>query len=222
MQRILEPEVMDSCEEAVDYDAMDFSYVNAGFAERVFAIAPKLSSLTLLDVGTGTARIPVLICQQRPHWQIVGIDLAKSMLQVGLKNIEQAGLQQQISLELVDGKQMPYANGQFEMVISNSLVHHLPDPLLFLQEIKRVLKPGGAIILRDLIRPETEEAMNALVESIGSDYDDRQTLLFRNSLNAAFTLDEVGELIEKAGLENVNVYQSSDRHWTAETAASVC
>lgn len=102
------------------------------------------------------------------------------------------------------------------MVISNSTVPHLPDPLPFFLEIKRVLKQNGAIFIRDLIRPVNEATMNAFVESIGTEYSEHQKLLFRNSLHAAFTLDEVNELIQKADLEGIKVYQSSDLQWTAE------
>lgn len=216
MQRSLEPEVMDSWEEAVEYDAMDFSQVNAAFAQRAVDLGPPEGKL--LDVGTGTARIPVLICQQRPQWQITAIDLAKNMLDIGSQHVEKAGLQTQILLECVDAKHLPYPDENFDLVISNSLVHHLPDPLPFLLEIKRVLKPNGGILLRDLIRPIDEETVNNLVKSIGTEYSTHQKQLFRDSLHAAFTLDEVDRLISTAGLLNVRIYQSSDRHWTAERA----
>lgn len=216
MQRVLEPEVMDTPQEAAEYDAMDFLEVNTAFAQRAIALAPTIAKV--LDAGTGTARIPILICQERPQWQITGIDLARSMLEIGLKNIEQAGLQQQIALEAVDAKQMPYQANQFDLVISNSLVHHLPNPLPFLQEIRRVLKPNGAIVIRDLIRPPNEDMMNAVVKEIGTEYDAHQKQLFRDSLYAAFTLNEVNQLVQEAGLEGVVVYQSSARHWTVEQA----
>lgn len=216
MQRSLEPEVMDSWEEAVEYDAMDFSQVNAAFAQRAVDLGPPEGKV--LDAGTGTARIPVLICQQRPQWQITAIDLAKNMLDIGSQHVEKAGLQTQILLECVDAKHLPYPDENFDLVISNSLVHHLPDPLPFLLEIKRVLKPNGGILLRDLIRPIDEEAVNNLVKSIGTEYSTHQKQLFRDSLHAAFTLDEVDRLISAAGLLNVRIYQSSDRHWTAERA----
>ena len=132
------------------------------------------------------------------------------------KNVEQAGLQQQIKLELVDAKQMPYPDAHFDMVISNSIIHHLPNPLPFLQEIKRVLKPNGAIFLRDLMRPNTTEIVNEIVEKYTSDCNEHQKMLFRDSLHAAFTLDEIKELMQQALLENMHIYQSSDRHWTAE------
>ncbi len=217
MQRVTEPEVMDSLEEAIAYDAMDFTEVNTAFAQRAIELG-SLSGL-MLDAGTGTARIPILICQERPQWQIIGIDLAESMLQVGRKNVEQAGLQQQITLESVDAKQLPYPDAHFDMVISNSLIHHLPDPLPFLKELKRVLKPNGGILIRDLIRPMNEDIMNGLVDSIGTEYDEHQKMLFRDSLHAAFTLDEVNQLVLDAGLEGAKLYQSSDRHWTLERQA---
>jgi ubiquinone/menaquinone biosynthesis C-methylase UbiE len=217
MQRVTEPEVMDSLEEAIAYDAMDFTEVNTAFAQRAIELG-SLSGL-MLDAGTGTARIPILICQERPQWQIIGIDLAESMLQVGRKNVEQAGLQQQITLESVDAKQLPYPDAHFDMVISNSLIHHLPDPLPFLKELKRVLKPNGGILIRDLIRPMNEDIMNGLVDSIGTEYDQHQKMLFRDSLHAAFRLDEVNQLVLDADLEGAKLYQSSDRHWTLERQA---
>ncbi len=214
MQRVLEPEVMDTLEEAVDYDAMDFTEVNTAFAFQAVELGSP--SAVVLDAGTGTARIPIIICQMRSQWQVTGIDLAENMLQLGRKNIEAARLEKQIKLEIVDTKQLPYMDGYFDMVMSNALVHHLPDPLPFFLEIKRVVKPNGAVFVRDLIRPVDETSMNAIVDRIGTEYNEHQKMLFRDSLHAAFTLDEVKALIEKSGLEDIKVYQSSDLHWTAE------
>lgn len=216
MERIFEPEVMDSPQEATEYDQMDFTAVNTAFAEEAIALYPHPATVAkVLDAGTGTARIPILIAQKCPHWQMIAIDLAESMLHLGRKNVADAGLSSRIQLELVDSKQLPYADGSFEGVISNSLVHHLPDPLPFFREIKRVLKPQGFLLLRDLLRPETPEIAQQMVDAIGPDYDDHQRQLFYDSLCAAFTLEEVQELLQQSGWQNVRVYQSSDRHWTA-------
>lgn len=210
---------MDSWEESVEYDAMDFVEVNKAFAQRVTELGPPMYA-RVLDAGTGPAQIPVLLCQMRSQWEVIGIDLAKNMLQIGLQHVRKAGLQQQIALELLDAKQLPYQDGHFEMVVSNSLVHHLPNPLPFFREVSRVLKPNGAILIRDLIRPPDEKTLNDIVESIGVGYDTRQTQLFRDSLYAALTLDEVNQLISQADLQDVIVYQSSERHWTAERMSS--
>ena len=216
MERVTEPEVMDSPQEAIEYDAMDFTDVNTDFAERAVELGP-LEGL-ILDAGTGPARIPILLCQRRPQWRVIGIDLAQSMLDIGLKNIKDVGLQQQIELELVDAKRLPYPDAHFDMVVSNSLIHHLPNPLPFLRELKRVLKPNGAIFLRDLMRPASEEILHAIVDRVVGECNDHQRQLFQDSLYAAFTLDEVKDMVQQASLKGVKVYQSSDRHWTAERA----
>ncbi len=215
MERVLEPEVMDTLLEATEYDAMDLTEVNTAFAKQAIALGPPEKAL-VLDAGTGPGRIPVLMCQMQPQWQIIAIDLAKSMLQIASQHVQQANLQSRIRLELVDAKHLPYEDEKFDMVVSNSLVHHLPDPASFFSEIKRVLKPNGAIFLRDLFRPADEEILNALVESVGKEYNEHQKKLFRDSLHAALTLDEVKQLISQVGLQKVEVYPSSDRHWTAQ------
>ncbi|HEY9863932.1 MAG TPA: class I SAM-dependent methyltransferase [Candidatus Obscuribacterales bacterium] len=214
IERIPEAEVMDTWEEASEYDGMDFSQVNQEFAELALELGPETG--LILDAGTGTARIPILIAQKQPQWQIIGIDLSANMLFIGNQNIQQARLEEQIKLEQVDAKQLPYGDATFDLVISNSIVHHLPDPLLFFQEIQRVLKPQGGILLRDLTRPSSETELNSLVEQYAGDSNDHQKKLFRDSLQAAYTLDEIINLIESVGLNNMRIYQSSDRHWTAE------
>ena len=214
MERIPEPEVMDTWEEASEYDAMDFTQVNQEFAEMAIELGPETG--LILDAGTGTARIPILIAQRRSQWQITGIDLSANMLFIGNQNVNQAGLEEQIKLEQIDAKQLPYPDATFDMVISNSIIHHLTDPLLFFQEIQRLLKPQGGIFLRDLTRPSSETELNMLVEQYARDCNDHQKKLFRDSLKAAYTLDEIINFIEYVGLESMRIYQSSDRHWTAE------
>ena len=216
MQRVLEPEVMDTWEEAVEYDSMDFTEVNAAFAKSAIALGPICGKI--LDAGTGTARIPIAIAQMRPAWEMTCIDLSANMLRLGLENVSKANVRSQIKLELVDAKSMPYPDRYFDMVISNSIIHHLPDPLPFLREVQRVLKPNGAIFLRDLLRPLDETIRDNLVEMYAGDCNSHQKQLFSDSLHAAFTLDEVEMMVESAGLEGLRIYESSDRHWTAERA----
>jgi ubiquinone/menaquinone biosynthesis C-methylase UbiE len=219
MERILEPEVMDREEEALEYDAMDFLAINTLFAQRAVELGSRIAQV--LDLGTGTARIPILIAQARPEWQIVAIDLAESMLAIAQKNVVGAKLETQIQLKFMDAKQLPYPSSSFDGVISNSLIHHLPDPLPFFQELKRVLKPQGFLLLRDLLRPDSPAIADAMVAEIGTEYSPHQIQLFRNSLGAAFTLEEIQSFVETVGLADVKVYQSSERHWTIERAYSL-
>lgn len=212
IERILEPEVMDTQQEAIDYDMMDFTEVNTNFARLAVNLAPDTAKI--LDAGTGTARIPIIISSLRSQWEIIAIDLAQSMLEIAENNVIAANKQERIKLAIIDAKKMPYANDEFDLVVSNSLVHHLANPLPFFREVKRVLKREGKILIRDLLRPKSEQDVNYIVDKAGLDYNLHQKQLFIDSLYAAFTLNEITEIVDQAGIENVRVYQSSDIHWT--------
>lgn len=219
MERILEPEVMDSLEESLAYDKMDFTEVNQAFVDEAIAQC-DLDVALVLDIGTGPGRIPVMMAQSRPQWRIIAIDMAETMLAIARQHVFKAGLTAQISLELADAKNLPYPDGYFDLVISNSLVHHLPEPKLFFEQVKRVVKPNGGLLIRDLFRPGDRETINQLVNSIGQEYDPHQAKLFRDSLHAALTLNEVREIVESVGLTGVKIDQSSDRHWSISRSGS--
>lgn len=222
LARILETEVMDTAAEAVDYDAMDHSEVNRRFADDVLAAwdaadcatARDEKKISVLDVGTGTAQIPIEICRRRDTFQITGIDLAAHMLQLGQRNVLQAGFKHLIRLEQIDAKKLPFAAGSFAAVISNSIVHHIPEPIHVFREMARVLQPGGLLFVRDLLRPEDESTLNRLVDLYAAGANDHQRAMFRDSLHAALTLDEVRALLREIGLPEAWVRQTTDRHWT--------
>jgi len=214
IDRILEPEVMDSEEEAIEYDQMDFTEVNTDFAQLASQLTVKNASV--LDLGTGTARIPIILSNLCPQCQITAIDLAPSMLKIAQKNVNLAHKKEQIKLELADSKNLNYHDNSFDLVISNSLVHHIPDPLELFREIDRVVKPHGQILIRDLLRPQSQADIKAIVNQANLDYSPRQEQLFADSLHAALTIPEVQDIMNQVGWRKAKIYQSSPRHWTLE------
>jgi len=230
LPRVLEPEVMDTREEAEAYDSMDHSAVNALFAGQLVTDlagyrrgtgAGDLSrELTLLDVGTGTAQIPIAICERDPAVTIVAIDLAAHMLDLGRVNVERAGLTGRIQLQCVDAKRLDWSAGAFEVVVSNSIIHHIPEPLACFRELARVLRPGGVLFLRDLLRPGTLAEREALVAQHAAGATPQQRQLFADSLHAALTLAEVRELARQVGWPADWAQQTSDRHWTIRSHES--
>lgn len=214
IERILEPEVMDTWEDAVEYDTMDFSEVNSAFAQRAIELGPPKG--LVLDIGTGTARIPILILQRNPKFYIEAVDFSVNMLKLARQNIHKAGFDGSIVLKRADAKKLGNPGNSFDLVVSNSLAHHLPDPQPFFNEVKRVAKPNAGILLRDLVRPRSSEEFARLVELYTDGATDRQKQLFSDSLHAALSLDEVSRCLRSAGLVDVKLEQSSDRHWTVE------
>lgn len=218
LPRVLETEVMDTPEEACDYDSMDHSEVNRVFAEGFLELLDSRPAAAprprVLDVGTGTARIPIHICRLRPAFEITAIDLAEHMLNLGCQNVADSGFQELIRLEKADAKRLPYADGAYDAVISNSIIHHIPRPLGCLSEMARVLKPGGALFIRDLLRLPGDDQIMAILARHAAGASAHQRQMFEDSLRAALTVAEVEELLEQVGLSRSLVRQSSDRHWT--------
>src|SRR6266446_2589048 len=140
LPRTLEPEVMDSPEEAHDYDSMDHTAVNDLFVADFRAVWNGAGPV--LDVGTGTAQIPIAFCRIAPAARIVAVDAAESMLAVGRDNVARAGLADRLELKLADAKKLPFADAEFAAVMSNSIVHHIPEPAAVVAEMVRVLQPG--------------------------------------------------------------------------------
>lgn len=212
LQRVLEPEAMDSEEEARDYDAMDHSEVNRVFASDFLRIWNGENPI--LDVGTGTAQIPIELCRQSPSARVVALDLAWHMLELGKKNVARARLADRIDLRHGDAKRMPFADESFAAVISNSIIHHIPEPAVVIREIVRVVRAGGVIFVRDLLRPQSEEELERLVTRYAGDANAHQQKLFADSLRAALTLDEMRALVARAGCGLGEIRQTTDRHWT--------
>src|SRR5215207_11319191 len=109
LQRVLEPEVMDSAEEARDYDSMDHDAVNRAFVADFLALWD--GSNFVLDVGTGTAQIPIELCRQHPTAEVVAIDAAEHMLAVGRENVARAGFDGRIQLVWCDAKFIIHHSG---------------------------------------------------------------------------------------------------------------
>jgi ubiquinone/menaquinone biosynthesis C-methylase UbiE len=223
LNRILEPEVMDSEREAQEYNDMDHSVVNQRFVEELFRFVRDQNAVgadgeielgDVLDLGTGTALIPIELCRQDHECRVMAVDLAVSMLELARYNVEAGGMIERITLAQVDAKKMGYDRGAFDVVISNSIIHHIPQPLSCLREMVRVVAEDGLLFIRDLMRPEDTETLEELVVAYAGKESEYSQKLFRDSLHAALSLDEIRELVASLGFEPDSVKATSDRHWT--------
>ena len=219
LPRILEPEVMDTVAEAVDYNSMDHCPVNRVFVDDLLAALasvtpPPDGTWQIFDAGTGTALIPLELMSRGVRAVVTASDLAEQMLIVARDNVRTAGLTDSIRLVLSDCKHLPDADATYHVVMSNSIVHHIPDPLKVLAELWRVLQPGGLLFVRDLMRPADLATLDHLVQTYAGEAHAHQQQMFRDSLHAALTVSEVSSLLEKIGIPRESVCATSDRHWT--------
>lgn len=213
LERILESEVMDTPDEATDYDSMDHSAVNRRFTADFLALRAGDTGLTL-DVGTGTAQIPIELCRQSATIKIVAVDLADEMLKLARINIDRTEFAERIRIEKVNGRRMDYPDGHFAAVVSNSIIHHIPKPAECFAEMVRVCAAGGRLFVRDLHRPDNITELEHLVRTYAGEANPHQRRLFGASLHAALTLDEVRTLVSDLGFAPETASLTSDRHWT--------
>jgi ubiquinone/menaquinone biosynthesis C-methylase UbiE len=226
LPRILEPEVMDTVSEAVDYDRMDHREVNRVFVsdllkELASMTPPQDQAWLIFDAGTGTAQIPLELMGRGINAAITASDLAEQMLIVARGNVEAAGLSGSIRLKLADCKRLTDPDASYHVVMSNSIVHHIPEPLSVLRELWRVLKPGGLLFVRDLLRPDDLATLNQLVRTYAGEANSHQQQMFRDSLHAALTVREVSDLLATIGIRTDAIRATSDRHWTVATRKPV-
>ncbi len=214
LPRVLESEVMDRPEEAREYDAMDHSAVNLRFVDDFLAVHGPGRGGELLDVGTGPARVPIALCRADRHFRVLGVDLAGPMLDLARRNVADAELSDRIRFARGDAKNLPFPDGRFEAVVSNTIIHHIPDPAPALAEMVRLLAPGGTLLVRDLARPADVEELDKLVQLHAANEPIPARNLFRDSLHASLRLDEVRTMVAALGLPAEGVNLTSDRHWT--------
>lgn len=222
LPRILEPEVMDTAHDAREYDSMDHAAVNTLFATDLLdALTDPSITRSILDLGAGTAQIPIELARRSPHLRITAIDAAESMLALAQQNITTAGLTHRIALVHADAKRLVatrsgarFETGSYDAVISNSILHHIPDPREVVAEAIRVTASGGLLFHRDLCRPGDEAELDRIVNTYAADATPYQRKLFTDSLHAALTLDEIQQLVAEFGFAVETVRMTSDRHWT--------
>ncbi len=217
LTRVLEPEAMDSPQEASDYDAMDHSGPNAAFCERAAELG---ASGRMLDLGCGPGHLLPRLCDAVPGSTVLGIDLSNHMLERAERRRLASAHAERIDLALGDAKRIDFPDATFDAVLSNTILHHIPDPRPFLAEAHRVLRPGGTLLIRDLFRPIDAAEVARLVDLHAAEATPDQRELFRASLCAAFTADELRALLAKLELDDVEVVIDTDRHLSIQRRAS--
>lgn len=221
IKRTLEPESMAERSEALAYEDMRLDAVNNAFVEDLLASGTSVGGgpvgVWVIDLGCGPCDIPVKLCQRVPAARVLAIDSSIEMLELAKRQIDVGGMLDRISLAHDDVKVLDaYADEMADTVISNSLLHHLAEPLLGLRTAARLVKPGGRLFIRDLFRPETAEQIESLVQQHAADDTAFGQQLLRQSLHAALTVAEVRELAVEVGIPPAAVLQTSDRHWTLD------
>jgi len=202
MERVLETNDMGEIKNMFSYDDLkSLDLVNKYFLNRALGLC---SSGKILDVGCGSGKM---------LRNVIG-DYEKYGVDINIHLIKKAKMKDLNSSYIVgNSNNFPYESETFDLVMCHSVIHHLEDPRKTIDEILRVVKPGGAIFIRDLIRPVNEEILDKLfLDYFAMDYNKQNKILFRDSLKSSFSINEWGDYFSKGFINsNILFYNLAER-----------
>ena len=143
----------------------------------------------ILDVGCGSGDIAIEIASAFPRAKIVGMDLSEPMLKIAQSAAEKADVPDRVSFRKGDAKSMPFEDKSFDVVISLNTFHLVDDQVGMLNEVERVLKPNGLLLVTDIRRSWMR--------------------LFYRHLKDAPTAEQAKEIASKSKLRNHQFQQGS-------------
>ncbi len=201
LERTPEPELMDEAEQAAAYAGADFEASHGAIVDALVGRLPDFpSSGHVLDIGCGPGDISIRVARCFPGVRIDGIDGAEAMLAPGRERVRLEGLGERVGLYRVMLPDEAPPRGEYDAVVSNSLLHHLHDPMVLWRVVAGTARVGAPVFVADLARPGDDAAVDALVAEMADEPDVLQRD-FRASLHAAFTVEEVRGQLVAAGLD---------------------
>jgi SAM-dependent methyltransferase len=214
MKRRPEPELMDGAEQALAYAQADFSESNSLFIDLLGRLKPgPLKGAQALDLGCGPGDIVVRFLRAYPQAHCDALDGSPAMLEharAALDRCPSAGARCRLLRDRLPSADL--AQAHYDLILSNSLLHHLHDPQILWRTVRETAKPGALVLIMDLMRPASAAWAEALVATYAQDMPEVLRNDFRNSLFAAFEPRELMEQLKEAGLEGLDVGVVSDRH----------
>lgn len=212
MDRVLEPELMEDEEQVVAYANADFEEENQGFVDRFREYFPHFVEGHLFDLGCGPGDIPIRVAKALPGCRVTGVDASAAMIRLAEHAVAEASLTDRVAFRCERFQEIIGANVA-DAIISNSLLHHVPNPLQFWNRLRQLVKPGAPVLVMDLLRPGSPEAAQAIVDQYAAGEPDILRRDFYHSLLAAFTEDEIASQLARMNLTRLLIDVIDDRHW---------
>lgn len=239
LPRVPELEVMDDSGEVEAYSSSAaeayLSEIDDTFVAQALQLLGTQNSLArtgkALDIGTGPGQIVRKLARRLPGWQLIGVDRSPSMIREACaarngsvsgetvrnvpsstpSHLKDRGPAARVEFLLCDGNRLPFADASFNLLICNSVLHHLERPGLLFAEIARVAAPGSAILIRDLRRP-SRLAYPWHVRWHGRHYAGLMYKLYCDSVRAAYTGEELSAMLRDSPLSGAQVFTRGGTH----------
>jgi len=181
------------------YDVMMRHLRDRGWIETKLVIASGISSGLALEVGPGPGYLGLEWLKNTKNTMLKGLDISDDMIAIAIKNASEYGVSDRVEYVKSDAQNMPFEEEYFDAVFTNGSFHEWAHPEENINEINRVLKPGGKYLLSDLRRD-----MNLVVKwflwIMTKPKEMRPGLV--SSINASYTLAEIEDVFYRTKLQD--------------------
>jgi ubiquinone/menaquinone biosynthesis C-methylase UbiE len=227
LPRVPEPEVMDDSSEVQAYSSAAaeayLGKIDDSFVEHALRLIDSVRGYAL-DIGCGPGQILMKLSARLPEWRFVGVDRSLAMIGLAGKNQESRTRRRlpsatgSLCFLLGEAGSLPFRDASFDLILCNSVLHHIGNPPCLFSEIRRVAKPAAAILVRDLRRP-SRIRFPFHVRWYGRHYGGLMYKLFRDSVRAAYTPEELSAMLSGADISGARLFMHGATHLGIERRA---
>lgn len=232
LYRFPEPELMSDQLQVDAYANANFEEAHSSLIRQLLERLPKgFKPTSILDLGCGPGDMAFRLASAFPDANITFLDGSELMIKTCLNFLQTKNSNLKMESTSVHSFTL-YSNGSpkykficdlvqnfipyqsYDLVFSNSLLHHVRDPYEFWACIQRSVDENSLVFVSDLLRPESFEIVDSLVTRYANEEPEILRRDFYNSLLAAYSKDEIVKMLEVTKLySKFNFDQTSDRHW---------
>jgi len=143
-----------------EWDRIRHNYIDDALSLQVLSGLVRADAVAV-DIGAGTGEM--LVHLARTTARLIGVDKSEKMLEVCRQRIEQAGLTN-VELRQGDAEALPLADGECDTAFCSMLLHHLADPAAGVREMARIIRPGGKIVISELVKHDYDWAREIMAD----------------------------------------------------------
>jgi ubiquinone/menaquinone biosynthesis C-methylase UbiE len=203
----LSQEPIDGVNRVVDYDHYASLFMRPEYRLTVNMIRRLgFTRGSVLDIGTGSGRLAnALAAAGGCDWQVTGLDLSPGMLKQARVNAASVSRGKAVAYVQANATRLPFPDNAFDTVTSYASLHHWKEPTRVFDEMWRVTRPGGLILVRDNRRMIGNAFYKTGIRLISLFMSSQQKNMWPKSILASYTIEEVKELLSSTRMAKAEV-----------------
>ncbi len=174
------------------------------YLKTAHMVTQQISSGLILEIGAGPAWTAIETAKLLGTVEIVCLDASKTMLDIARGHVQEEGLSHRITFQWGNAAQLPFPDDHFDLVASTGSLHEWKQACRVFEEIHRVLKDGGSVLIGDVRRDAPQEELDEIAQAIPSAI---MRWGMRHSVAEAYTKDEVAELLGETSWSNLEIIE---------------